>query len=113
MVARMKRGTEWYKREPRAMLDAKREAKMTPIQAAIYDVAIDLIYDGAGETPNDPMYFAAHFSGVSAEIAEAAINDLVGMKKLISDGKFLTQKRAKIEAKSKQSLREVRSKAGS
>lgn len=108
----MKHGADWYKREPRAMLDATRAAKMTSLQAAIYNLVIDLIYEGAGETPNDPVYFAAHYGDVTPEKAAAAVADLVAMEKLILVGKNLTQKRAKREAKSKESIAEARSKAG-
>ena len=108
----MKHGADWYKREPRAMIDAKRAAKLTPLQAAIYDIVIDLIYEGAGETPNAPDYFAVHFAGVTAGEAEEAVAHLIAIEKLLVAGKCLTQSRAKREAKSKQNLRDLRSKAG-
>ena len=110
----MKHGADWYKREPRSMIDAKRAAKMTPLQACIYDLVIDLIYEGAGETPNDPQYFAAHFRGVTEAEAAQAVSDLCAMpRKLVVVGDCLTNQRAKIQAKTKEGLSTIRSKAGS
>ena len=108
----MLRGADWYKREPRTMLDAKRAAKMTALQAAIYDIVLDLIYEGAGETPNDPAYFAVHLSGVAADQAAAAVADLVAMGKLTVQGDKLSNPRARREAKSKKSLIDARRRAG-
>lgn len=94
------------------MLGATRAAKMTALQAAIYNLVIDLIYEGAGETPNDPAYFAAHYGDVTPDAAAGAVADLVGMSKLIISGKNLTQERARREAKTKQNVKQTRSKSG-
>ncbi len=45
----MKRSLDWYKREPCAIIDAKRAARMTCRQAAVFDLVPDLIYEGGGE----------------------------------------------------------------
>lgn len=108
----MKRGLPWYQRAPRAMLDAKRAAKLTIIQAAVYDLVLDLIYDGGGETPNDPAYIAAHLSDLTRTKAERAVSDLIGMGKLhLSDG-MLTNDRATVECGKSQKLSEIRAEIG-
>lgn len=113
----MDRGLEWYKRDPRAMIDAKRAANdsqgMTMAQAAIYDLVTDLIYEGAGQTPNNPKYFASHFFDMSTRAARLAVEFLVDSGKLeINDRGFLSNSRAKLEAKARQTTSKVRAKAG-
>ena len=93
-------------------MDAKRAAKLTPIQAAVYDIVLDLVYEGAGSTPCDYEYFACHLGGVTASDVAAAVDHLVGINKLIKTGSELTNKRAKREAKSRQELKKKRKKAG-
>lgn len=113
----MKRGLDWYKREPRAMLDAKRAANgstgMTIQQAAIYDLVVDLIYEGAGETPNNPQHFASHFSNLGTRGARQAVDQLINMGKLeIIPGGMLTEKRAQKSAISRRNLSEIRAESG-
>lgn len=108
----MKRGLAWYKRDPRAIIDAKRAAKMTCRQAAIYDLVVDLLYEGAGETPDDPKYLAGHFADIGPSAARRAIQDLVDMGKITRRGGMLVQKRAETEAKARENLSETRAKAG-
>ena len=84
-------GNPWYKRMPRAILDAKRAgAKLTITQAAVYDIVLDLIYEGDGETPNDAEYVAIHLRDLTAEMAAQAIADLTEMGKLQIDGDVIT-----------------------
>jgi|GEM_PF-4589020 len=108
----MKHGLEWYKREPRAIIDAKRAAKMSCRQAAVYDLLIDLIYEGAGETPHEPQYVAGHFSDIGTAAARRAIDDLIGMGKITKTGDMLTNKRAGNEAKTRRNLSETRAETG-
>jgi hypothetical protein len=108
----MKRGLDWYPREQRAILDSIRAARMTDRQAAIYNIVIDLIYDGAGETPDDPRHIASYLSNVGQAAARATIQQLVDMGKLTRIGDMLHQKRAENVAKTRQNLRETRAEAG-
>lgn len=113
----MDRGLDWYKRDPRSMIDAKRAANdsngMTMAQAAVYDLVTDLIYEGAGETPNNPKYFASHFSDMSTRAARLSVEFLLGIGKLETNEKgFLSNSRAKVEAKARQTLSETRANAG-
>lgn len=108
----MKRGLDWYKREPRAIRDAIRERKMSAVQACVYQLVIDLIYEGGGETPNDPAYFAAHFSDISATKARRAVDDLLAWGKLFLVGNMLHQPRAENEAKTRADLSQKRAEAG-
>jgi hypothetical protein len=94
------------------MLDAIRAAKMNAVQAAVYNVAVDLIYAGGGETPNDPAYFSAHFSDITATKAKRAIAELIDMGKLYLIGGMLHQPRAENEAKTRQELSELRAEFG-
>jgi uncharacterized protein YdaU (DUF1376 family) len=97
----MKRGLDWYKREPAAVVDAIRAARMTDSQAAVYNLVLDLLYMTGGEQPNDPRYIAAHFSNVGPAKARKTIDELVGMGKLSLVGDMLHQKRAENEAKTR------------
>lgn len=113
----MDRGLDWYRRDPRAMIDAKRAANdsqgMTMAQAAIYDLVTDLIYEGAGQTPNNPKYFASHFSDMSTRAARLSVEFLIGIGKLETNSRgFLSNSRAKLEAKARQVVSEARAKAG-
>lgn len=108
----MKRGLDWYKREPAAIIDAIRAARMTTAQAAVYNLVLDLIYLTNGETPNDPRYIAAHFSDMGTAKASRAIDDLVAMGKLTVVGGMLIQKRAASEVHPRKNLSEIRADAG-
>ena len=112
----MKRGMEWYKREPRAMIDAKRAANggkgMTVRQAAVYDLVTDLIYEGAGETPNNPQHIASHFSDMGTRAARETISCLIGMGKLREQGGMLINPRASEQAQSRSEISEARAVSG-
>jgi plasmid stabilization system protein ParE len=99
------------------MLDAIRAGhngvKMTDRQAAIYNIILDLIYDGGGETPDDPAHVAAHLSNVGPAAARNAIQQLIDMGKLIREGSMLTQERARNESETQRKLGETRSVSGS
>lgn len=108
----MRRGLDWHQREQRAILDAIRAARMTDRQAAIFNIVLDLIYDGAGETPDDPKHIASYLSNVGAAAARTAIQQLIDMGKIYRVGDMLHQKRAENEAKAKRNLSETRSEIG-
>lgn len=112
----MRRGLEWYKRDPRAMIDAKRAANngagMTIRQAAVYDLVTDLLYEGAGETPNNPQHIASHFKDMGSRAARETISELIVMGKLHESGGMLRNNRASEQARSRQQISEARSDAG-
>lgn len=108
----MKRGLDWYKREQRSILDAIRAARMTDRQAAIYNIVIDLIYEGGGETPDDPKHIASYLSNVGQAAARTTIQQLIDMGKIFRVGEMLHQKRAENEAQTRENLSETRAKTG-
>lgn len=108
----MKRGLEWYKREPQAIRMAIMAARMTAAQAAIYNLVIDLIYEGGGETPNEPQHIAAHFSDIGTAKARTTISELIAMGKLFVVGSMLHEKRAENQAKTRRKLSETRAEIG-
>lgn len=85
----MRRGLEWYKREPRAFLDGIRAARMTERQAVIYGIVIDLIYDHGGETPDDPKHIASYLSDLGTAAVRHTIQQLVDMGKVFRVGDML------------------------
>ncbi len=105
-----RRGAHWYKREPHAYLGGVRG--LTERQHAVYGVVLDLIYDGGGQCPDDPKWIAGWYSNIGAAAVRRTILELVSLGKLQVEGGFLTNKRAKNEAKTDQELRENRSKTG-
>lgn len=87
----MKRGLDWYKREPQAIRMAMMAARMTTEQAAVYSLVIDLIYEGGGETPNEPQHIAAHFSDMGSAKARRILASLIDMGKLfVIEGMLLS-----------------------
>ncbi len=106
----MKRGANWYQREPHAYLGGVRglPAKLH----AVYSVVLDLIYDGGGECPNDPKWISGWFSDLGPASVRRAISDLCDIGKLAVEGDFLTNKRATIEAKTDRETREKRRESG-
>ena len=112
----MDRGLEWYKRDPRAMIDAKRAANdglgLTMRQAAVFDLVIDLIYEGAGQTPNSPRYFASHFRDMGIRAAREAVQSLIDMGKLNEKDGMIYSSRATLEAQARKELSEKRSESG-
>lgn len=119
----MKRGLDWYRREPQAIRMAIKAGggavdshgqriPMTTAQAAVYSLVIDLIYENGGEFPNNPGDISSHFADMGKAKARAVIAELVDMGKLsIRDG-MLHQKRAENEAQTRRNLSETRSEAG-
>lgn len=108
----MKQGPQWYKRKHRAMLDAIRASRMTDRQIAVYNVVIDLIYEGDGETPNTPEYIAAYFSNVGTTGVRRAIGELIAMGKIHERDGMLTNEVARQDAERRREISEARSQAG-
>jgi len=100
------RGAQWYKREPRAFLEGVR--RMTERDIAVYAIVLDLIYDGGHQTLDDPKHIASYFSDLGSASVRRTIDRLVEAGKLVREGEFLTNKRAKNEGKTREELRETR-----
>ena len=103
-------GLDWYKRQPAAYL--KDTQGLSTKEHAVYAVVLDLIYSHGGAVNNDPKWISGWFSDMGASAVRGAIASLVDRSILIVDGGFLTQKRAKTEAKTKQNQRETAQKNG-
>lgn len=108
----MRRGLDWYKREPRAFLDGCRASRMTERQWAIYAIVIDLIYDHGGETPDDPKHIASYLADIGTASVRNTIQQLIDMGKLFRVGDFLHQERAENQAKTRGNLSENRAETG-
>lgn len=108
----MRHGLPWYKREPRPFIDGCRAAKLTDREWAVYSLIIDLIYEGDGETPNDPGYISGHFQNVGKAACRRTIEALVEKGKLLIEGEMITQKKAKNDTKTRRKLSENRAKSG-
>ncbi len=104
------RGAQWYKREPRAFLEGVR--RMTERDIAVYAVVLDLIYDGGHQTLDDPKHIASYFSDLGSASVRRTIDRLVDIGKLVREGCFLTNKRAKNEGKTREELAVTRRKSG-
>lgn len=101
-----RRGERWYSREPRAFLEGVRH--LTEREIAVYAIVLDLIYDGAGETYDDPKHIASYFSDLGSAAVRNAIDKLVAAGKLTRDDGLLTNCRAKNEVKTQEELAENR-----
>lgn len=101
------RGTDWYKREPRAFLDGVRQLGQREV--AVYSIVLDLIYDGGGQTAFDPKHIASYFSDLGSAAVRNSIAVLIDLGKLEDMDGRLTNKRARNEAKTREELRENRS----
>jgi|AACY02.18.fsa_nt_gi hypothetical protein len=86
----MKRGLDWYRREPKAFLDGVRHHRLTDREVAVYTVALDLIYEGGGETPDDAKFISGYFANVGAAAVRNALDRLVELGKLTRERGFLT-----------------------
>ena len=105
----MRRGLDWYKRDPIAFIDAVQG--MGPELIGAYAVLIDLLYARAGETPRDDR----HLSGVlgcSTRKAKALTDALIESGKIELHDGFIVNSRAKSEAKPRRELSEMRANAG-
>lgn len=107
----MKHGADWYKRDPQAYLGGV--VGLTERQHAVYSVVLDLIYAHGGSCPNDAKWISGWFADLGAGAVRKGIDDLLSTGKLCltAEGE-LTNRRAEIEAKTKEKLRESRRESG-
>jgi len=105
----MERGLDWYKRDPIAFLDAIQG--LGPELIGAYAVIIDLLYARSGETMRDDRHLSG-IMGCSIRKATALTDQLLDLGKITFHDGFITNSRAKSEAKSKRQLSEVRSEHG-
>lgn len=105
----MRRGLDWYKREPIAFLDGVQG--MGPELIGAYAVLLDLIYARGGETRRDDRHLAG-LLGCSLRKARSLTDELIEREKIeVQDG-FITNSRAKRQSKSARNIRETRAKSG-
>lgn len=102
-------GLRWYKREPRAFLDGVQG--MGPEMIGAYAVLLDLIYARGGETRRDDRHLSG-ILGCSVRKATALTDALLEAGKLTFHDGFITNSRAKREAKTSRNLSEARANAG-
>ena len=103
------RGLTWYKRDPIRFLDGVQG--LGPDVIGAYAVLLDLIYARGGETRRDDR----HLSGVlgcSVRKATALTERLIDVGKIDFHDGFITNSRAKTQAKSSRNLSEARANAG-
>lgn len=105
----MKRGLDWYKREPVAFIDGVQG--LGPDLIGAYSVLLDLCYARAGETPRDDRHLAG-ILGCSVRKARCLTDALIERGKIEVDGAFIVNSRAKSEAKPRRELSETRANAG-
>lgn len=105
----MKRGMEWYKREPIAFLDGVQG--MGPELIGAYAVILDLIYARGGESRRDDHHLAG-ILGCSVRKARALTDAVVATGRLSMEGDFIVNSRAKRDAKKAWNTRETLSNAG-
>ena len=103
-------GAEWYKRDPQAYLGGV--IGMTARQHAVYSVTLDLIYAYGGRCRNDPKWIAGWFSDLGPAAIRNTILELVALGKLQIEDGFLTNKRARNEAQTREKLKENRRETG-
>jgi hypothetical protein len=103
-------GADWYKREPQAYLGGV--VGLTARQHAVYSVTLDLIYAQGGRCHNDPKWIAGWFSDLGLAAVRNTISELVARGKLRLEDGFLTNKRARNEAKTREELRKKRGETG-
>jgi hypothetical protein len=107
----MKRGLDWYKRDPIAFLGGVQG--MSARHIAVYSVVLDLIYQHGGGVHNDPKWIAGWISDMGAAAVRTTLCELIEMGKLtLSDDGFITQERAENQIKTQGKLRENRGKTG-
>lgn len=90
----MKRGMEWYRREPIAFLGGVQG--LTSREIAVYTITLDLIYQHGGELHNDAKWLSGWISDMGAAAVRTALNSLIekGKLTLLPNG-MLSQNRAK------------------
>jgi len=92
----MKRGQPWYKRDPIAALDGYQG--LGPERIGAYNTLLDLIYARGGETLRDDRHLGGVL-GCSTRKARALTDQLLQLGKLHFHDGFITNSRAKRDAK--------------
>lgn len=105
----MRRGLDWYKRDPIAFLDAVQG--FGPELIGAYAVILDLIYARGGETKRDDRHLSG-VMGCSIRKAKSLTDELIERDKIQFYDGFMTNSRAKREAKSRREVSEARAKQG-
>ncbi len=107
----MKRGMDWYQRDPVDFLGGVQGLPAREI--AVYAVTLDLIYQHGGEINNDPGWIAGWISDMGAAAVRNALAGLVEKGKLqIEENGNIGQKRAKNEAKTRRKQSETNAENG-
>ncbi len=106
----MKQGSEWYKRYPLAYLGGM--LNLTACQHAVFSVVLDLIYAHGGSINNAPKWISGYICDMGTAAVRNTINQLVQLGKLQIENDQITEKRAKIEAKTQKEVRENCAKNG-
>lgn len=101
----MKRGMEWYRREPIAFLGGVQG--LTAREIAVYTITLDLIYQHGGELHNDAKWLSGWISDMGAAAVRTTLNSLIEKGKLVllANG-MLSQNRAKSAVKTEGKRRE-------
>lgn len=105
----MKRGAEWYKRDPIDYLNGVQG--LGPELIGAYSVLLDLMYARGGETVRDDLHLAG-IMGCSKRKASALTDALIAREKIIVRGEFITNSRVEEVATTRRALSEQRSAAG-
>ncbi|MCU0912302.1 MAG: YdaU family protein [Rhodobacteraceae bacterium] len=99
---------DWYKRDPVDFLNGVQG--MSPELIGTYAVLIDLFYSRGGGTRRDDRHLAG-LMGCSVRLARSLTDRLIELGKIEVDGEFITNSRAKREAKQARNTGEARAKA--
>ena len=105
----MRRGLDWYKRDPIAFIDGVQG--MGPECIGAFAVLLDLIYARGGETLRDDRHLAGVL-GCSIQKARKLTDALLEAGKLGENGGMLSNDRARETAKVRQKLSKTRAKVG-
>lgn len=101
----MKRGMEWYRREPIAFLGGVQG--LTSREIAVYTITLDLLYQHGGELHNDPKWLSGWISDMGAAAVRTTINSLIEKGKLcVLPNGMLSQNRVKSEMETQGKRRE-------
>ena len=105
----MRRGLDWYKRDPIRFLDGVQG--MGPETIGAYAVLIDLLYARDGEMPRDDRHLSG-ILGCSVRKARALTDNLIERGKIEFQDGFIVDSRAKSSTFSRRNLSETRANAG-
>lgn len=102
----MRRGLDWYRRDPIAFLGGVQG--LTAKEIAVYTVALDLIYQHGGAIHNDPRWLAGWIDDMGPAAVRTTVSSLIAKGKLsVTEDGNLTQKRAQSEVKTRENHRET------